>query len=101
MFQRFGSETVEIVAAGVAMSSARGLKRDRLLVEAADALHDATDLDEGLWLRPARLFSPEHLLDLLMLAGWYHAVSFTANAARVACEDWTPRFADVLSMPSR
>ena len=31
---------------------------------------------------------------LLMLAGWYHAIS-TANAARVAGEDEPPRFADV------
>jgi hypothetical protein len=29
-----------------------------------------------------------------MLAGWYHAISFVANAARVACEDGAPRFAD-------
>ena len=49
----------------------------------------------------ARLFREEQLLDLLMLAGWYHAISFTANGARVACEDGAPRFADVQSLPSR
>ena len=38
-------------------------------------------------------------LDLMMLAGWYHAISFTANGARVACEDGVPRFADVVSTP--
>ena len=27
----------------------------------------------------------------------YHAISFTANGARVACEDGMPRFADVVS----
>jgi hypothetical protein len=30
-----------------------------------------------------------------MLAGWYHAISFTANAARVALEADAPRFDDV------
>ena len=35
-----------------------------------------------------------------MLAGWYHAISFTANAARVACEHGAPRFADAVSTPS-
>jgi hypothetical protein len=35
---------------------------------------------------------------LLMHSGWYHAISFTANAARVACEDDAPRFTD---MPGR
>jgi len=47
------------------------------------------------WGRLAGEFGPEQLLDLLMLAGWHHAVSFTANAARVAGEDGAPRFADL------
>jgi alkylhydroperoxidase family enzyme len=74
-------------------------ERDRLLIEAADALHDSADIGEDLWCRLARLFSDEQLLDLLMLAGWYHAISFTANAARVACEHGAPRFADAVSAP--
>ena len=32
-----------------------------------------------------------------MLCGWYHAISFTANGARVAREEGAHRFADVLS----
>jgi len=72
-------------------------ERDRLLIEAADALHDAADIGDSLWHRLVGLFSQEQLLDLLMLAGWYHAISFTANGARVAREDGAPRFADVTS----
>jgi alkylhydroperoxidase family enzyme len=71
--------------------------RDRLLIEAADALHDAADIGDDLWHRLAGLFSQEQLLDLLMLVGWYHAISFTANGARVPREDGAPRFADVTS----
>jgi hypothetical protein len=41
------------------------------------------------------LFSEEQLLDLLLLCGWYHAISFAANGARVGLEDGAPRFADV------
>jgi alkylhydroperoxidase family enzyme len=74
-------------------------ERDRLLIGAADALHDDAALGDGLWRRLARLFSAEQLLDLTMLAGWYHAISFTANGARVACEESAPRFADVLGPP--
>jgi hypothetical protein len=29
-----------------------------------------------------------------MLAGWYHAISYAANAARVDLEPGAPRFAD-------
>jgi alkylhydroperoxidase family enzyme len=71
--------------------------RDRLLIEAADALHDCADIGDDLWRSLAQHFSEQQLLDLLMLAGWYHAISFTANAARVAREDGAPRFADVSS----
>ena len=74
-------------------------ERDRLLIEAADALHDSADIGADLWPLLARHFSDEQLLDLLMLAGWYHAISFTANGARVACEDGAPRFADVQCPP--
>jgi alkylhydroperoxidase family enzyme len=66
--------------------------RDRLLIEAADALHDTADIDDDLWYRLTRVFTDEQLLDLMMLAGWYHAISFTANAARIAREDGAPRF---------
>jgi alkylhydroperoxidase family enzyme len=76
-------------------------ERDRLLIEAADALHDHADIGDDLWSRLARVFSDEQLLDLLMLAGWYHAISFTANGARVASEDGAPRFADVRGAAAR
>ena len=68
-------------------------ERDRLLIEAADALHEDADIGDELWHRLARQFTEEQLLDLPMLAGWYHAISFTANAARVAGEDGAPRLA--------
>jgi alkylhydroperoxidase family enzyme len=70
-------------------------QRDRLLIEAADALHDSADIGDDLWRRLECLFTSEELLDLTMLAGWYHAISFTANAARVAREDGAPCFGDV------
>ena len=75
-------------------------ERDRLLIQAADALHDCAGIGDSLWHRLARVFSDEQLLDLMMLAGWYHAISFTANGARVAPEDGAPRFTDVQGPPS-
>lgn len=71
-------------------------ERDRLLIEAADSLHDHADVDDDLWQRLQQQFSDEQLLDLLMLAGWYHAISYTANGARVELEQDAPRFADVV-----
>jgi alkylhydroperoxidase family enzyme len=70
-------------------------ERDRLLVEAVDALHDAATIGDELWDRLCVIFDEQQLLDLTMLTGWYHAISFTANASRVALEEDVPRFADV------
>ena len=89
------SEQITSLTKGGASDPCWADERDRLLIEAADALHDSADIGEDLWHQLARLFSEEQLLDLLMLAGWYHAISFTANGARVAREDGSPRFADV------
>jgi len=67
---------------------------DRVLIRFADELHDASDLSDDLWQEASHLFSDAQILDLLMLAGWYHAISFTARAAAVPLEPGAPRFAD-------
>lgn len=67
-------------------------ERDRLLIEAADALHDGADLGDTLWDHLRQHFTDEQLLDVLMLAGWYHAISYAANGARVELEPGAPRF---------
>lgn len=70
-------------------------ERDRLLIEATDALHRDADIGDHLWERLGRHLSDEQLLDVMMLTGWYHAISFTANGARVESEPGAPRFAHV------
>jgi alkylhydroperoxidase family enzyme len=69
--------------------------RDRLLLRAADALHDTSDIDDELWDQMHAMFTDAELLDLTMLCGWYHAISYTANGARIALEAGAPRFDDV------
>jgi alkylhydroperoxidase family enzyme len=68
---------------------------DAVLLEAVDALHDTATIDDQLWERLAAEFSEAQLLDLCLLTGWYHAISFAANAAGVEPEEWAPRLADV------
>jgi alkylhydroperoxidase family enzyme len=65
---------------------------DALLIEAVDALHDTATIDDVLWERLAASFTDAQLLDLFLLSGWYHSISYAANAARVEPEDWAPRF---------
>ncbi|HMG39756.1 MAG TPA: carboxymuconolactone decarboxylase family protein [Acidimicrobiales bacterium] len=70
------------------------------LVAAADQLHDTSHLDDDAWSALAATRSTEQRLDLLFLAGWYHAISYAANGAQVDHETWAPRFADYAPEPS-
>ena len=65
---------------------------ERALLVAVDELHDTNDLSDATWA--ALGLTDEQRLDLLLLAGWYHAISFVARAARVPLETDAPRFAD-------
>lgn len=69
-------------------------ERDRLLIAAVDALHEHSDIDDALWQALGQTFSDANLLDLLLLCGWYHAISFVARAARVPRELGAPAFSD-------
>jgi alkylhydroperoxidase family enzyme len=70
-------------------------ERDRMLIRAVDALCDGRDIDDDLWQALNQVFEDRELLDLTMLCGWYHAISFTARAARVPLEPGSPTFARV------
>lgn len=79
------------IAHGVAADAAL-TARDRLLVRLADELHDTATVGDALWSELAPLWSTQQLLELLMLAGWYHAISYVCNAARVPLESWAARW---------
>lgn len=67
---------------------------DRVVLRLVDSLIASAGVDDALWAQLAERFTDAQLLDLLLLAGWYHAIAFAANAARVPLEEGTPRFAD-------
>jgi alkylhydroperoxidase family enzyme len=67
-------------------------ERDALLVRLVDSLHDTADVDDDLWAQLAAVWSEPQLLELLLLAGWYRAISYVCNAARVPLERWQARF---------
>jgi len=70
--------------------------RDRVLIEVCDALHEGARVEDALWERLSGELAEVQILDLLMLCGWYHGISFTANGIELSLEDGAPRFADVL-----
>jgi len=66
--------------------------RDRLLGSMVDQLHDTSDVDDALWEALNAHWSHAQLVELMMLAGWYHSVSYVCNAARVPLEKWAARW---------
>jgi alkylhydroperoxidase family enzyme len=68
---------------------------EAVLIRAVDELHDSADLSDETWTALAAVLTTEQILDLLFLAGWYHAISYAANGARTPLEVGAPRFADV------
>ena len=65
---------------------------DRLVLRLADALHVTSRVEDPLWDELAAQFASEQLIELLMLAGLYHAVSYLINGIGVEREGFAPRF---------
>lgn len=57
-----------------------------------DQLHDTNNVDEALWAELKAEFEDEQIIELVVLTGYYHMVSFTVNALRLPMEDYAPRF---------
>jgi alkylhydroperoxidase family enzyme len=64
---------------------------DALFLRAADELHDTGTLADDTWAALAARFEPAALLELAALAGFYHLISYVANAPRVPLEAWAAR----------
>lgn len=65
----------------------------RLLVGLVDALHQAADIDDGLWAALAARWSEPVLIELVMLAGQYRMISGLCRALRLDLEPDAARFA--------
>jgi len=67
-------------------------ERDRLLLRLCDELHATADVGDELWARLAAEWSPAQLIELVVLAGLYHVISFATNAFRLPLERFGARF---------
>jgi 4-carboxymuconolactone decarboxylase len=65
---------------------------ERLLILLADELHDSAHISDALWTQLAVHWQPGQLIELMMLAGLYHAVSYLINGAGIELEANAPRF---------
>jgi alkylhydroperoxidase family enzyme len=67
---------------------------DGLLVRAADELHADSTLSAEVWEGLRARYRDEQLVELLVVVGQYHVVSFLANGLQVEPEDGLARLPD-------
>jgi len=65
---------------------------ESLLIEFADRLHAQSAIDDALWSRMVPHWNESQMLELAVLAGFYHSVAYLISVARVEREDFAPNF---------
>jgi len=66
--------------------------REALLIRLADELHDNATVSDALWNGLVLHWNEAQLIELLMIAGLYHTISFIVNGTSVSLESWGTRF---------
>jgi len=69
-------------------------EKDAAVVRMVDALHDAARIGDALCNDLRAHFDEEQLGELLILTGWYHAISYFADGTQTEREPWAARFPD-------
>lgn len=67
-------------------------EEDRTTLAFVDELHDTGHVSDITWAAMRVRFPDQTLIELLVLAGWYHAISYLASGARTELEIWARRF---------
>jgi alkylhydroperoxidase family enzyme len=62
------------------------------LVRLADELHDTSTISGELWDRLTKHWAPEQIIELIMVAGMYHLISYLCNGLQIELEEFAPRF---------
>ena len=67
-------------------------ERERCLISFVDALHTKGSISEELWIELRQRWNENQIIELTVLAGFYHLISFIANVTEAPLESWAPRF---------
>jgi 4-carboxymuconolactone decarboxylase len=67
-------------------------QRERCLISFVDALHATGTISEELWVELCGHWNENQILELTVLTGFYHLISFIANITKIPLESWAPHF---------
>ncbi len=90
---RFGisEEQIAATASGSAEDPCWS-EKDALLIRLVDELHDSSRISDELWRALSQNWQPPQLIELIVLAGFYHTVSFVINGVQIEIEEGAARF---------
>ncbi len=66
--------------------------QQQLLITLSEQLHNTNRVEDTLWKKLQTHYQAEQLIELVMVAGLYHAVSFMVNACQITPESFAPTF---------
>jgi alkylhydroperoxidase family enzyme len=69
-------------------------EEQQALLQLVDELHRSSQLGAEIWRELCKFFTDEQLIELIMLTGLYHAVSFVVNGLKIENEAFAPKFPD-------
>ena len=67
---------------------------ERAVIRLVDALHDTARVSDALWAELRGHWKDDQLVELVVLAGFYHTISFVVNGLGVELEEYAARFPD-------
>ena len=82
---------LEDTASGI-VETALWSERERVLIKLVDEFHETATLSDEVWEQLTARWSIAQILEVIIIVGWYHLISFVANAAHVEHEPWAVRF---------
>jgi 4-carboxymuconolactone decarboxylase len=70
-------------------------EREAVAFRLADELHVNASVTDELFGALREHFADAEILELVITAGWYRAISYVINAAQVEPEEWAARFPEL------
>lgn len=95
--ERVGFSKAQVAATTARDPSGDWTVREMLILRLADELHDTSSIGDGLWNELSAAFSDEQILELILLAGFYHTVAYLTNGLKLPLESYAARLSGYAS----
>ena len=83
------AEQIDSLATGEPSDACWADPADQAVLRAVDELHASCDLGDATWSSLVDAVGEHGALDVVLLAGWYHAISYAVRVLRLPLEDGT------------